>query len=301
MGELLWDVFPDHEAPGGAPANVAFHARQLGLSATVCSRVGDEDRGDRLLHHLESHGIDPRLVQRDPAHDTGTVTVDVNDPEAPAYLIHEDVAWDHVEWTPDLARVLERTRALAFGTLAQRSPTTRETLWRALEALPQEALGVYDVNLRPPWYQKDWIHRSLELASIAKYSVSEDDVLARLFGLSGDSVEANARTLLQRFGLEWVCVTKGGVGSVIVTPDETVQSPGHSHPAVEGADAVGAGDAFTASIIRARLDGWPPDAAGELANRVAALVAAHPGATPDVRDGVDGIREEVRARHGLGD
>jgi len=302
MGELLWDVYQDHESPGGAPANVAFHAKQLGLDAIVCSRVGDDDRGDRLLHHLESHGLDPRQVQRDPAHDTGIVTVDVSDPKAPAFLIHEDMAWDHIQWTSELASIVPKLRVCCFGTLAQRSQASRETIWRVLESLPAGAFGVYDVNLRPPWYQKDWIQRSFELATIVKYSTVENDVIARLFGLSGDSLEANARTLLQRFGIEWVCVTRGTEGSVIVTPDETVHSRASAVTAGSAhgdADTIGAGDAFTAAVLRAYLAEWPPDAAGELANGVAALVVGQAGGTPDLVESMNAVLVDVAERHGL--
>ena len=299
MGELLWDVYPDHESPGGAPANVAFHAKQLGLDAIICSRVGDDDRGDRLFHHLETHGVDPRHVQRDVVHETGIVTIDVSDPAAPTFVIREDTAWDHIEWTPELAKIVPKLRVCCFGTLAQRAPTSRETIWRLLEALPAGAIGAYDVNLRPPWYQKDWIQRSFELATIVKYNSAENDVIARLFGLSGDSLEANARALLQRFGIEWVCVTTGREGSVIVTPDETVRSKGSNVTDDARADAVGASDAFTAAVLRAYLAGWPPDAAGDLANAVAALVAGRPGGTPDLREPMHALTGEIAARHGV--
>lgn len=301
MGELLWDVFPDRRMPGGAPANVAFHAKQLGLEAIVCSRVGEDDLGDQLLHHLESHGLDPRHVQRDPTRPTGTVAVDLGQADAPRYTFHEDAAWDRIAWTPELAELVSKSRVLCFGTLAQRSDVTRRTIWHALDSLPTGGVGVYDVNLRPPWYQKDWIHRSLELAAIAKYNEAESDVLARLFGLSGDSLEANARALLHRFGLEWVCVTRGAEGGIVVTPDEDVRTPGHATRATSGADPVGAGDAFTAALVRAYLDEWPPDAACELANRAGSLVAARSGAMPDVHEEMIAERSEIARRYGLAD
>ena len=52
LGEALWDCFADSRRPGGAPANVAFGAFQLGYRGIVCSRVGADALGDELLAYL---------------------------------------------------------------------------------------------------------------------------------------------------------------------------------------------------------------------------------------------------------
>ncbi len=76
LGELLWDCFSESRLPGGAPANVAFHACQLGCCGIVCSRVGRDPLGDELLAFLAGQGLETTLVQHDAAHPTSTVTVD---------------------------------------------------------------------------------------------------------------------------------------------------------------------------------------------------------------------------------
>jgi fructokinase len=53
---------------------------------------------------------------------------------------------------------------------------------------------------------------------------------------------------------------------------------------VKTADAVGAGDAFTAAWIYGRLHGWPLEAQAAFANEVGALVASRPGAMPALRE-----------------
>ena len=72
LGELLWDCFPDSRRPGGAPANVAFHAQQLRQRGVICSRIGDDELGRELLAHLRACDLDTRYVQRDGNHPTGT-------------------------------------------------------------------------------------------------------------------------------------------------------------------------------------------------------------------------------------
>ncbi len=49
VGELLWDVFESEKRLGGAPANVAFHAKQLGLEAQLLSKVGEDELGTAAL------------------------------------------------------------------------------------------------------------------------------------------------------------------------------------------------------------------------------------------------------------
>jgi len=61
---------------------------------------------------------------------------------------------------------------------------------------------------------------------------------------------------------------------------------------VEVVDAVGAGDAFTAAWIVARLSRWPPESQARFANRVGALVASRPGAMPPLGDALAAIRSE---------
>ena len=123
LGELLWDMFGDSRLPGGAPANVAFQASQLGLTVSVTSRVGRDPLGDELLQFLAGKSLDTSLIQRDPTHPTGWVTVDLSDEGHPDYIIHEDVAWDFLEPQQDLLDAAARAAAVCFGTLAQRCAT----------------------------------------------------------------------------------------------------------------------------------------------------------------------------------
>lgn len=281
LGELLWDCFAESRRPGGAPANVAFQAGQLGCRGAVCSRVGQDALGDELVAFLESHGLDAQWVQRDAAHPTGTVTVDATRADHPEYLIHEHVAWDHLEWTAAWERVMGRAAAVCFGTLAQRSAASRETIHRAVEAAGDACLVVYDVNLRQQWYDAATVERSLAASRAVKLNEHEVAILAELLGAESTDPISFARSLQRRHAVESVCVTRAERGCLLIAADEVVDSPG---VAVEVADAVGAGDAFTAAWIVGQLRGWPPARQAATANQVGALVASRPGAMPPLRD-----------------
>lgn len=277
LGELLWDCFPDRRLPGGAPANVAFHACQLGCQGIVCSRVGCDGLGDELVAFLERQGLRTAWIQRDPDHPTGTVSVDIARPELPRFTIHEHVAWDYLSFDPPVAELLSQAAAVCFGTLAQRSAVSRQTIQQAIRSVRPECLVVYDVNLRQRFYERDWVEASLRAARLVKLNAEEVVELNRLLALDAPSQEGFARALLDRFALEAVCVTRGEHGCLLVTRDESAVAPGQP---VDVVDTVGSGDAFTAAWIWARLCRWSVAAQARFANAVGALVATQPGAMP---------------------
>ncbi len=278
LGEVLWDCFADSRRPGGAPANVAFHARQFGHNGVVCSRVGDDELGRELLQYLADHGLDASAVQVDPDHPTGHVTVDTRDPGHPTYVIHENVAWDFIDADDAFERLMTEAAAVCFGTLAQRSDRSRASIQRGL-ALARKALIVYDVNLRQSWYDRELVERSLRGCDIVKLNSEEVAVLADLLGTGEPDPAAFARALRRRYDVHTTCVTRAENGCVLIEEDESVDLPGIE---VEVADAVGAGDAFTAAMISARLRGWPLRATATIANHAGSMVAARPGAMPSI-------------------
>jgi fructokinase len=280
LGELLWDCFGDTRRPGGAPANVAFHAGQLGCRGIVCSRVGRDPLGDELIAFLESQGLATDWIQRDDRYPTGTVTVDTSRADHPVYVIHENVAWDHLEATAACNALMGQAAAVCFGTLAQRWPDARRAIHQALDAVRPECLVVYDVNLRQHFFERAWIEQSLARSRIVKLNSDEATVLAALLDSGAADHVAFARTVQQRYGVKTVCITRAEQGCLLISGDEVVDCPGVR---VDVVDAVGAGDAFTAALIAGQLRGWPLARQAAAANQVGALVAASPGAMPVLR------------------
>ncbi len=290
LGELLWDCFPDRRRPGGAPANVAFHANQFGHSGVVCSRIGDDELGVALREELSRAGMTTDHLQTDPELPTGTVTVDTSIADRPEYTIHAPVAWDALEFTARLGRLAEDCSAVCFGTLAQRDRRSERTVHRFLHSAPN-ALKVYDVNLRQDWYERELIERSLQQADVVKLNLEELGQLAKLCGLTGSGPVQRARQLLDRSSAGLVCVTRAEAGCLLVGDDAICDEAGR---VVDVVDAVGAGDAFTAAIITAQLAGWPLDATARLANAAGGLVASRAGSMPNLRQEF----EKLRIEHG---
>ena len=290
LGELLWDVFPDERRPGGAPANFAWHANQMGARGLVVSRVGSDPLGDLLVEFLDGRGLESDYVQRDIEQPTSTVSITTAPDGQPDYTIHEPVAWDFLEWTDALAGLFPGVAAVCFGTIAQRRPTSRSTITACLEAMPAGALKVYDINLRKASWELATVEASLETADIVKLNDEELEVLSGRLDWPGSNPAEVSAFLQDRYRLDGVWVTRGEHGCLLRGGDELVECAGIG---VEVADTVGAGDAFTAAMIWSRGQGWPLADSAELANRVGALVASRPGGMPDLSDRLPALLEEA--------
>lgn len=281
LGELLWDCFGDSRTPGGAPANFAYQANQLGCQGVVCSRVGQDPLGDEIRQFLEGRNLSTDFIQRDPAAPTGTVTVETSPTGEPSYTIHEDVAWDRLECTPAVADLMGRADAVCFGTLAQRTPDARAAVQAALDATRDDCLVVFDVNLRQHYYDRDGLEKSLNRARVVKLNEHEVATLGPLLFDTPLTIPDFAARLIDRFPVQTVCVTRGGEGCYLAGPEQHVDLPGTP---VDVVDTVGSGDGFTAALIATQLRGWNLQDSARFANRVGGLIAGSAGAMGDLID-----------------
>lgn len=300
VGELLWDLLPAGPRLGGAPANFTVMAGRLGGHAAILSRIGRDDLGRQAVELLDPLPADTEYLQIDPAHETGRVTVELRDGQ-PSYVIHEPAAWDFMELTDDWVRLAERADAICFGTLAQRSLESRQTIQTLAAQTPSSCVRVFDVNLRPPFYSSEVIQESLELASVMKLNDAEMPLVLGLLGLpardDGDphALRAGAERLLDEFPtLRMVAVTRGAHGSLLVARDGW-----HEHPGVQAqvADTIGAGDAFTAAMTYYLLRGADLETLNEAGNRWGSWVASQHGAMPTLTEAVrTRVTDAIEAR-----
>jgi fructokinase len=278
LGELLWDLLPSGPELGGAPANFAAMAAALGDCGVVASRVGADAWGQEALARLGRMGLSVDYVQTDETHATGTVLVQVSESGQPRYTIHEDVAWDHLGWTPQWQALAATADAVCFGSLAQRAPGSRTTIQRFLHATRAGAFRIFDANLRQSFYTPEVIDESLQIARALKINDEELPRIIEALDLPDDGdEESRARRLIKRYGLELVCVTRGAHGSLLLTEGQAIEHPGYK---VAVADTVGAGDAFTAALVHHYLRRASPEKISDAANRLGAWVASQRGATP---------------------
>ena len=282
LGEALWDLLPERTCLGGAPANFAYITTLMGDHGIVASRVGEDSRGLDALRRMEELGLDIDHVQTDREHPTGTVKVELDSKGIARFEIAHPVAWDSLEWTLDWQRLAERADAVCFGSLAQRSAASQNTIRQFLRATSPGTVKVFDVNLRQSYYSQEVLAESMRLADIVKLN---DEELPRIMSLGKfphrDEL-SSARLLLSAYDLKLVCVTRGGNGSLLVRGADASEHPGFR---VRVADTVGSGDAFTAGLLHEYLHGASLDLMNEVANLVGAWVASEVGAMPTPKRG----------------
>jgi len=277
FGEVLVDRFPDGaEVLGGAPFNVAWNLRGLGLDPVLVSRVGDDDSGEAILGAMEEMGLDRSGIQRDRARPTGVVVVSIEDGE-PRYDIRRDVAYDAIE--PRLPIPPGEVAIVYHGSLALRSSATEGALASLLTTgypvgrAPHRAL-FFDVNLRDPFWSRNTIERWWGRAEEIKLNADE---LRRLVPFA-DDVERRARTVLGITEAREIHVTLGAEGALTVSREGDVRRASPASPATV-VDTVGAGDAFSAVLIAGRLRDWSIETRIDRAVAFAAAVVGLRGAT----------------------
>lgn len=277
MGEALWDVLPEGKKIGGAPANFAYHVSQFGLPACVVSAVGDDALGHEIIENFTSKGLN-HLIETVP-YPTGTVQVEIDQAGVPQYEIKENVAWDNIPLTPRLEALARITKAVCFGSLAQRNVVSRNTINSFLDAMPQteDTLVVFDVNLRQGFYNKEILCDSMKRCNILKINDEELVTVSRMFGYPGIDLQDKCWILLGKYNLKMLILTCGINGSYVFTPGNVSFQP---TPKVEVADTVGAGDSFTAAFMASILKGKSVNEAHSRAVRTSAYVCTRKGAMP---------------------
>lgn len=275
MGELLWDMFPDGRKLGGAPSNFAYHISQLGLNGLCVSAVGDDRPGADALGELTAKGLSYCADIVD--FPTGTVQVTVDHDGKPEYEIMENVAWDNIPYTRELELIAMQSRAVCFGSLAQRNPVTAETISRFLDAMPEKdgVYRIFDVNLRQNYYTWEVIDRSMKRCDILKLNDEEIVMVAEILGYGNIHIHDICWKIMDAYGLEVLILTFGAEGSYVFSPGGVTF---RESPEVDVVDTVGAGDAFTAAFVSALIKGRTLACAHDLAVEVSAYVCTQAGA-----------------------
>ena len=276
LGEVLWDVLPEGKKIGGAPANFAFFTRQFGNEAIAISAVGEDSLGEEAIEALKSNGlslITPRI-----AFPTGSVTVTLDAKGVPTYTINQGVAWDNIPFTEEMEKAAKKCDAVCWGTLAQRSETSRNSINKFISLTRKDCLRIFDINLRGDFYSKEVIGKSLKDCSVLKINDEEYPIVANMFGYGNPPYEDGCKRIMKDFDIDTVILTCGATGSYVFT------SKGERSyietPKVKVADTVGAGDSFTGTFCSALLVNLPIKEAHRLAVEVSAYVCTQNGAMP---------------------
>ena len=277
IGETLFDVVGKQRALGGAPLNFCIMVNQLlqpqGFATAIVSAVGIDTHGTSARRHLDSAAIDTVHLQTHPTLMTGEARVHENiDIDAECHFeILSDVAWDDLRWTSALQEFTNQVSCVVYGTLAQRSPQSRQTIHKFLAACPH-AIRLFDVNLRIPHYDEETIRNACNSATILKLNSLELPIVSDALNMRHHINQFDTcNELLDRFSLNAIVLTASDKGTTIVTADQAFSG---SVPQVVVRSSVGAGDACTAGVVAGLMMNLKLDKVVELANQLGALVAS---------------------------
>lgn len=249
----------------------------MGLDSSAVSSVGKDERGDEALKILEQNGLKVHAYRSDKI--TGYVKASLDSHGVPTYDFALDTAYDHMPMTEEFLNIAKNTQVCCFGTLAQRQVDglTRKSVAQFLDAMPQDSLKIFDINLRQSFYDADVIKSGLERCNVFKCNDDELPIVCKLLGLETLPQDQLYKVLNEKFGVKQFIYTCGEHGSDIFFNGE------HSHvptPKVTVADTVGAGDSFTATFIGLTVQGVDFRVAHQTAADVAAYVCTRNGAMP---------------------
>lgn len=279
FGEVLWDVYPDERYLGGAPLNFSAHLSRFGAQVYLVSAVGVDELGDAALKQIRDWGVRCDYIDRLAHRETGKCLVTLRE-GMPSYRLLENAAWDTISAGEIRGQTFD---ALYFGTLALRSRENRQQLQYLMDNNRIKERFV-DLNLRPPFCDRETVNWALERASIVKIS---DEELPEVLELLGESkaldAESAAKSIARRFPqLDAVILTLAEKGSCAyaVKEDKFFRVDAVKTKLVS---SVGAGDSFCAAWLYGYFSGKKWEECLRVGAALAAFVVSRPEAVPEYR------------------
>ncbi|MFD1602832.1 carbohydrate kinase family protein [Flavobacterium artemisiae] len=277
-GEVLWDVFANEKKIGGAPLNVALRMKSLGADVAMISCVGNDEDGKAIKNYVQNVGLETDSIVTSDAFPTGLVTVNLDEKGAASYDINYPSAWDKIVLNDLAKKKVQEADVLIFGSLVCRDEVSRNALE---ELLQNDVYKVFDVNLRKPHYTYDLLEHLMKTADFIKFNDEEILEIASALKSPFKTLEENIDFITQMTNVKAMCITKGGDGAILFWEGKLYENSGYQ---VKVVDTVGAGDSFLATLITSLLTGKSPQDSINLACAIGALVAASPGANPEISD-----------------
>lgn len=239
----------------GAESNVALYLADAGIPVSWISSLGQDPFGDRILRYLSEHNVDTTMARQTPDFPTGVFFKDQLDTGTTVHYYRTGSAASAMDRDilSSLRQTCEQSRSPEMvhlsGITAALSPSCLDLSRAILDLAAREGIRVsFDVNYRPGL----WPVR--EAAPVLASLANEADVV--LVGLD------EAQTL-------WGCETPEDVRQKLPYVREIVIKDGAhgatwmglndkvfvAAPIVDVVEVVGAGDAFAAGFLYARLNG----------------------------------------------
>ena len=259
FGEILYDVYNGNAIIGGAPFNYSLQLSRiarLAKSVSVISSVGKDDFGNEAIAFAQKELIDTSLIQRHDKFETGKATVFLDEKtKVPDYIIHENVAWDNIEYTDDINTAIEKNSydMIYCNILCLRNECSYNTFKKIMGKINPK-IRVFDITIRKDYYTKDKIEKVLSYINVLKINDDELECIKNLF--YPDINIENSKLLMEKirtdFDIPYIFLTLGKKGACLLSDNGFFEEPSND---VKVVDTVGAGDSFTAALSYALYKG----------------------------------------------
>lgn len=266
---------------GGDTLNTAIHLARLGHDVAYLTAVGADPFSEQLRRDWESEGLDVSLVLTHPTRNAGLYAITTDDLGERSFAYWRDNSAARVLF--DLADSDVRRQAASgcdlfyFSLISSAilSDNGRVALLMLADMVRGEGGRVaFDGNYRPRLWESNCLARTMRDAGIRVADVGlptlEDEN-----ALSGEHGPAEVASHWRGLGCAETVVKLGPLGCLL--PDGTMSDP---ERALDPLDTSGAGDAFNAGYLSARLQGSSVAEAAKEGHRIAAWTIMRRGAIP---------------------
>lgn len=259
-------------AGGGKGANQAVAAARLGISTQIVGRLGNDDFGRQLLHHLHAAGVQTDGVLVDEATSSGVAVITVDDAGENNIIIIAGANGRLNE--TDVERLRSKLPGAAALLMQLEIPMT--TVQLAAQAAHSAGVPVI-LDPAPAQDIPDELYSRIDIITPNQLEASQ----LVGFPVDGEEAAAKASAELQQRGISTVIVKLGDRGVFCATAEETFFVPAFS---VQAVDTVAAGDAFNGALAVALAQGRPLREAVVWGAAAGALSATKAGAQPSLPD-----------------
>lgn len=281
-GPKSWDAIRTFDGPAEmemvAAGSVGYTVRdfsRLGLKAKVFSCVPDDSLGTFIIENLDQDGVDTSGVQKisGTAAGIGVYMLIFGDRKRPlSYRLPSHKPWP-VQFTPDEVDDLLNTRLLHCGGYLH----FKEMYHGSLVEIYQEAhrrgvMTAIDPQFPLHAMNDPWISAMEDVLPYTDILLCDDHEARCTTGYT--DLKDCAKTLLDR-GPQVVIIKQGDKGADLFTPQCTFHQK--AVRAGELVDSIGAGDAFDASFLYSRLQGWDLEKCARFAATTAGITVTGMG------------------------
>lgn len=281
---------------GGSPLNIAVGAARLGKRAALLTAFGPDKVGDFIRAFLKREGVDTSMSPVKPGTRSSAVLLGIEPPDRFPLVFYRDNAADMALDIDDVIRAeVHRYRALEVsGTGLSRDPSRAATLFACEQAKAAGRTVYLDLDFRADQWDDPRAYgvttrallplvdvavgteeelNALMLTSVSDLAISHQQISAPT--VKGDT-DANIEAVLSLPGGPSVLVVKRGAAGATVHErgGRSITVPGFT---VAVQNVLGAGDAFAAGMISARLDGHDWYRAVRQGNACGAIVVTRQG------------------------